>query len=93
MEIRVFSEPGRSFHPKAYLFDFKDDSEIFVGSANFSWTALTTGVEWTYRLRRSEAPRDYDKFSQEFERLYHLSLPVTKEFMREYWQEWKQAGK
>ena len=89
MEIRVFSEPGRSFHPKAYFFDLDYDSEIFVGSANLSWTALTTGVEWTYRLRRSRAPEDYDQFSQEFDRLYHLSLPVTKEFMREYWLEWK----
>ncbi len=91
LNLRVYAETGRSFHPKAYFFTMPEDSEVFISSANLSWTALTTGVEWSYRLRRSQAPGDYEQFDQEYQRLLAAySLPVTKEFMREYWREWKE---
>lgn len=40
VEIRFFNEPLRSFHPKAYLFEGRNDSEIYVGS---SYHALPSG--------------------------------------------------
>lgn len=90
LELRVYTEPGRSFHPKAYFFDLPHDSEVFISSANLSWTALTTGVEWSYRLRKSLAPADYQLFDEEYQRLLaDHSQPVTEDFLREYWQEWK----
>jgi HKD family nuclease len=91
LKLRVYAETGRSFHPKAYFFTMPRDSEVFISSANLSWTALTTGVEWSYRLRRSLVPADYDLFAQEYQRLLteHSSL-VTEEFLREYWREWKE---
>jgi HKD family nuclease len=93
LELRVYAETGRSFHPKAYFFDRPNDSEVFISSANLSWTALTTGVEWSYRLRRSLAPNDYQQFDEEYQRLLaNYSLPVTKEFMREYWREWREKN-
>lgn len=91
LELRVYAESGRSFHPKAYFFDFANDSEVFISSANLSWTALTTGVEWSYRLRRSLVPADYEMFAAEYQRLLtEHSSPVTEEFLREYWREWKE---
>lgn len=51
---------------------------------------LTTGVEWSYRLRRSLAPDDYKLFEEEYQRLLEdYSLPVTEDFLREYWREWR----
>lgn len=85
LTIRSYSETGRSFHAKAYFFDYPEDSEVFISSANLSWTALTTGVEWSYRLRKSQARQDYKEFSQEFDRLERdQSVLVTQEFLREY---------
>ncbi len=46
-----------SFHPKAYLFVSAHGAEAaYVGSSNLSQPALTTGVEWNYRL--AEVPND-----------------------------------
>lgn len=50
VDLRLFNESDRSFHPKAYIFHFEKDSEIYVGSSNVSTSALTSGVEWNYRL-------------------------------------------
>lgn len=91
MEIRAYNEVGRSFHPKAYFFDHDDDSEVFIGSANLSWTALTTGVEWAYRLRKSSAPSDYDVFLQEYQRLYDSGRPVDSEFLSQYYFKWRET--
>ena len=93
LELRVYAETGRSFHPKAYFIDLPNDSEVFISSANLSWTALTTGVEWSYRLRRSLAPNDYQRFDEEYQRLLtDYSLPVTADFLREYRKEWREKN-
>jgi HKD family nuclease len=69
------------------------DNEVFISSANLYWTALTTGVEWSYRLRKSRAPNDYQQFDEEYHRLLNTySLPVTKEFLDEYWREWREKN-
>ena len=93
LKLRSYAETGRSFHPKAYFFDLPGDGEVFISSANLSWTALTTGVEWSYRLRRSLAPNDYQQFDEEYQRLLaEHSLPVTEDFLREYWREWREKN-
>ncbi len=51
----------RSFHPKAYIFHRGDGGTAFVGSSNLSNTALTTAVEWNYRVIAS---RDRDGFRE-----------------------------
>ena len=55
IEIRLFSEPNVSFHPKSYIFNYPDrkDDVIYIGSSDLSASALSTGVEWNYRLMRS----------------------------------------
>ena len=52
LRVHVFSGDV-PFHPKAYIFHGPDDDEAFVGSSNFSRSALSKGVEWNYRLRGS----------------------------------------
>ena len=90
VEIRFFGDQIRSFHPKAYLFDYKDDSEIIIGSSNISHSALTYGVEWNYRLQRSLSPNDYDLFSRTFDELfYQHAVPVTDEELKDYSLAWR----
>lgn len=59
VECRIFETQGDteagtfagSFHPKAYAFQHRDGTgAAFVGSSNISETALTTGIEWNYRI-------------------------------------------
>ena len=83
--VRFFNENVKSFHPKAYLFDFENDSEVFVGSSNISYSALTEGIEWNYRFRRSIAPDDYSIFSNAFDEMFaHSSVPATDKTLKEY---------
>ena len=90
VEIRFFTDSVRSFHPKAYIIDSGDDGEVFIGSSNLSKSALTSGVEWNYRLRRSQAPEDYDEFAATFDSLFaHCAAPVTEAALKAYAVSWK----
>ena len=97
LKLRSYAETGRSFHPKAYFFDLPDDNEVFISSANLSWTALTTGVEWSYRLRINFCNKYIENIGYKNTNLYELS---SKELLKalellngiEAWQEANQAG-
>jgi HKD family nuclease len=90
IDIRFYNDPIRAFHPKSYIFDYGDEGEVFVGSSNLSLSALTTGVEWNYRLMRSEHPDDYLRFSSTFDELFeYCSQEVTPDVLKEYAIRWK----
>ena len=62
---------GGSFHPKAYLFSHQDGSSTaFIGSSNLSRTALTTGVEWNYRVLESRDRAGIAEVRAAFQRLF-----------------------
>lgn len=85
IDIRFYKDTVRSFHPKSYIFDYRNEGEIFVGSSNISLSALTTGVEWNYRFYKSEHPDDYQHFSDTFDSLFqHHSEPATEDLLKEY---------
>ncbi len=90
VEVRMFSE-GISFHPKAYIFHYEDpdDDEAFIGSSNLSYSALSTGVEWNYRLGRSSDKDGFNGFQREFNHLFSgRSVSLTREFLLEYKRSW-----
>ena len=92
LDIRFAHDNVQSFHPKAYLFDFEKDSEIYVGSSNISRSALTCGVEWNYRLKKSAAPEDYNKFSDTFDDLFeNHSDVITEDVLRRYALSWRKS--
>lgn len=90
IDIRFYNETVRAFHPKSYIFDYKNEGEIFVGSSNLSLSALTTGVEWNYRFYKSDHPDDYRRFFETFDLLFqYYSEPVTPELLKDYALQWK----
>jgi len=93
LDIRFYTENLRSFHPKAYIFEYGDEAEVFVGSSNLSLSALTRGLEWNYRLVKSQHPEDYGKFSANFDDLfYNHSVMITHELLRDYTLGWKKPA-
>lgn len=48
LEVKIFSDPLTSFHPKAYLFHSSNSARAigFVGSSNLSASGIDTGIEW-----------------------------------------------
>ena len=83
--VHLYQEKNRSFHPKAYIFHYADNSEIYVGSSNISRSALTKGIEWNYRFSEKDDEQSYDLFFEEFEDLfYNHSVEVTDKVLKDY---------
>lgn len=90
LDIRFFADNVRSFHPKAYLFEYGIEAEIFVGSSNLSLSALTWGLEWNYRLVKSHNSTDYEKFSNTFDNLFNnYSEKITATVLKQYALNWR----
>lgn len=92
LDIRFFANNLLSFHTKAYLFEYENDAEIFIGSSNLSKSALTSGIEWNYRFKKSEKPEDYLRFNNAFEELFNnQSIEITSKILKEYSSDWKKS--
>lgn len=95
IECRVFQTHGapkaagfaHAFHPKAYLFHHRDGSRAaFIGSSNLSAIALTSGIEWNYRLRESRDPAAWRELAKAFDALLVSpnTVPLTAEWIAQY---------
>jgi len=40
IDLRFYKEPKRSFHTKAYIIEYEQGGDVFVGSSNVSKSAL-----------------------------------------------------
>ena len=79
-DVRVFETFKTSFHLKTYIFMRTDDGKLigdaFVGSSNISETALTTGLEWNYRVvtpddHGTDGAIPFQSIRSEFESLFN----------------------
>ena len=70
-DIRVYESIGTSFHPKSYIIhDGEGTGAAFVGSSNLSQSALTSGVEWNFRVVTSRDGAGFRDVCAEFETLF-----------------------
>src|SRR5574344_1384170 len=70
LELHFYNEKHRSFHAKAYIFRYADNSdEIFIGSSNLSQSALTDGIEWNYRFSNNLDEISIKDFKNSFNEL------------------------
>lgn len=87
LDVRVYSHPRRSFHPKAYLFERSDGSgRAFIGSSNLSRSGLVEGVEWTWSVLDVDAGQPMHELTTRFEELFAdtHSAALTPEWIRAY---------
>ena len=90
VDLRFYKESKRSFHPKAYIVDYETGGDIFVGSSNISRSALTSGIEWNYRLEKENNEGDYNSFKGTFEELFlNNSIIIDEWEMKKYSESWK----
>lgn len=89
VDLRFYSEKNRSFHPKSYMFHYKDYSELYIGSSNISRSALTSGIEWNYRFSNKTDPINYEKFYNTFVDLFeNHSIVIDDEELKKYSKNW-----
>lgn len=90
VDLRFYNDTKRSFHAKAYIFENNEDGEIFIGSSNLSRSALTSGIEWNYRIDKKTSEGDYNYFKVMFEDLFlNESIIVNDEELEKYSKNWK----
>lgn len=74
-EVKVSYNTGNErLHAKAYLFQRKTGFHTgYIGSSNFSRSALTDGLEWNLKITTKEVGHIIDKFKKTFEAYWQNS--------------------
>ncbi len=89
VDLRFYNVKNKSFHPKAYIFNYKDYGEIYIGSSNMSRSALTEGIEWNYRIASNSNKNDFDCFIGNFEELFlNHSIIIDDKELKRYSKNW-----
>ena len=88
-ELRMDVNLRRSFHPKCYIFHDENGGHAYIGSSNLSASALTSGVEWNYRVDSQTDSMNLNQICEEFEELFEQSRILDEELLNTYCQSWK----
>ena len=89
VDLRFYNEKNRSFHPKSYMFHYKEYSTIYIGSSNISRSALTSGIEWNYRFSSKTDQQNYEKFYNTFLDLFeNHSVVIDDDELKRYSKNW-----
>lgn len=89
VDLRFYNEKNRSFHPKSYIFHYENESEIYIGSSNISKSALTSGIEWNYRLKSQSDEKNFNLFYRTFLDLFdYHSIIINDEELKRYSKNW-----
>ena len=90
VDLRFYNDKNRSFHPKAYIFHYgENNGDIFIGSSNVSRSALTSGIEWNYRIRSSVDIDNFEIFQGTFNDLFeNHSIVIDDKELKRYSKNW-----
>ncbi|APC39963.1 DEAD/DEAH box helicase family protein [Clostridium estertheticum] len=90
VDLRFYNIKNKSFHPKSYIFEYEGDGDVFIGSSNMSNSALTSGIEWNYRINKNKNLEDFTYFKNVFEDLFlNHSIIIDDAELRRYSSVWK----
>ncbi|MCG3671312.1 DEAD/DEAH box helicase [Aliarcobacter butzleri] len=72
------------FHSKSYIFEFKDDYKILIGSSNITASAFKSNIEWNVKTIAKKDDIFLKDVLNEFETLWKTSSEVNDEFLTSY---------
>ncbi|MCT7650707.1 DEAD/DEAH box helicase [Aliarcobacter butzleri] len=72
------------FHSKSYIFEFKDDYKILIGSSNITASAFKSNIEWNVKTIAKKDDIFLRDVLNEFETLWKNSIYVDDKFLASY---------
>lgn len=81
LDYECFGENG--YHSKGYLFKYKNDEEVIIGSSNITRFALLMNIEWDLGLR-AEKVESYKAAINEFNILWNKTIELSSELIEKY---------
>jgi len=84
--VRVFEARERGFHPKTYIFQTDVEGIAFVGSSNLSAPALTSSIEWNYKVVSRDEGAGFSEITAKFEEIFnsYSAVRVDEGWIRLY---------
>ena len=82
--IEVSRINNRSFHPKSWRIEGKLGGIAWIGSSNWSKSALTTGIEWNLRIHSNTDLNAYKQIAIAFESLWKFAQPLSETWLLNY---------
>lgn len=89
VQIRFFTDPVQSFHPKCWIFHMEEEEQILIGSSNISRSALTWGVEWNYLFSSRQDGTSVENICRQFDQLWKHSAILDEKMVQAYRQSWQ----
>jgi HKD family nuclease len=88
LSIRAYEAKTKGFHLKSYVFMNGPDGVAFVGSSNLSEPALTTSIEWNYKVVTGHDTHGFREIRDGFEALFNspASVLVSEDWIDRYEQ-------
>ncbi|MCT7577678.1 DEAD/DEAH box helicase [Aliarcobacter butzleri] len=72
------------FHSKSYIFEFKDDYKILIGSSNITASAFKSNIEWNVKTVAKKDDIFLKDVLNEFRTLWKNSIDVDDKFLTSY---------
>ena len=97
--VRVFETLDRGFHLKTYIFQTDVEGIAFVGSSNLSAPALTSSIEWNYKVISRHERAGFSEITVGFENIFnsYQTVSANEAWIRRYEArrtppDWRGAG-
>ena len=83
-KVKVMHPTGPLFHPKLYIFEFGNELEIFLGSANFTNAGLSKNIECGAFIRSSKEEGSIKSLATHARDLWKSAEKLDEDFVDSY---------
>ena len=86
IELRIYdsNESNIGFHSKSYIYEFKNDYKVIIGSSNITASAFKSNIEWNVKTLSKKDDIFLQDVLSEFDTLWNNSYIANDEFLLEY---------
>ncbi|MFA6742447.1 MAG: DEAD/DEAH box helicase family protein, partial [Arcobacteraceae bacterium] len=86
IELKIYDSniSNIGFHSKSYIFEFKDNYKILIGSSNITASAFKSNIEWNVKTIAKKDDIFLQDILNEFEYFWLDSYEVNDDFLKEY---------